>query len=70
LTPYFVAYIADGVKSHSKDLVVLGRLLGLAKALLNNPEVHLEPYVKQLMPAVMSTLLMHPLGEGTVEGSW
>jgi transcription initiation factor TFIID subunit 6 len=63
LTPYFVNTIAEGVRKHVGDLEVLPRLLGLARALLANKDLHLAPYLKQLLPAVMTALLTSPLGE-------
>jgi hypothetical protein len=63
LTPYFVNFIAEGVRKHVGDLEVLPRLLGLARALLANKDLHLAPYLKQLLPAVMTALLTSPLGE-------
>lgn len=62
LAPYFSSYIADGVRKSLADLPMVSRLLALTKALLLNPQVHMEHYLHQLMPAVMSCLLTQTLG--------
>lgn len=63
LVPYFCSFIADGVKQHLSNLVVLERLLLLTRALLANPGVHLAPYLQQLLPAVMTCVVTKTIGE-------
>ncbi|EDO48592.1 predicted protein [Nematostella vectensis] len=55
--PYFVSFIASGVKSCSHDLKQLSRLLGMVSALTDNSSLFLDPYVIQLVTAVMYCLL-------------
>ena len=63
LVPYFCAFIAEGVKQHLGNLLVLHRLLLLTRALLANPGVHLAPYLQQLLPAVVTCVVTKTLGE-------
>lgn len=63
LVPYMCAFIADGVKQHLLNLTVLHRLLLLTRALLANPDVHLAPYLQQLLPAVTTCIVTKTLGE-------
>ncbi len=62
LAPYFTAFMANGVMQHIGDLPRLLRLLALARVLLLNPAIHMEHYLQQLMPAVMTCLLTKSLG--------
>jgi hypothetical protein len=63
LAPYFAAYVADGVAGAvATDARRLGRMLDLAGALLSNPAVHLEPYLSQVLPALMTALLTRRIG--------
>jgi transcription initiation factor TFIID subunit 6 len=57
------AFIADGVKQHLMNLTVLNRLLLLTRALLANPDVHLAPYLQQLLPAVTTCIVTKTLGK-------
>lgn len=63
LVPYFCKNIADGVVQHLGNLVVLHRFLLLTRALLANPDVHLAPYLQQLLPAVVTCVVTKTLGE-------
>jgi hypothetical protein len=63
LVPYFCKNIADGVVQHLGNLVVLHRFLLLTRALLANPDVHLAPYLQQLLPAVVTCVVTQSLGE-------
>lgn len=63
LVPYFCKSIADGVVQHLGNLGVLHRFLALTRALLANPDVHLAPYLQQLLPAVVTCVVTKTLGE-------
>jgi hypothetical protein len=63
LVPYFCKAIADGVVQHLGNLAVLHRFLALTRALLSNPDVHLAPYLQQLLPAVVTCVVTKTLGE-------
>uniref|UniRef100_A0A383WAR0 TATA box binding protein associated factor (TAF) histone-like fold domain-containing protein n=1 Tax=Tetradesmus obliquus TaxID=3088 RepID=A0A383WAR0_TETOB len=70
LVPYFTAFIADGVVQHLEQIWLLERLLQLAAALLANPAVHLEHYLQQLLPAVVTCLVTRALGAHPLEDHW
>eukprot|EP00775_Hariotina_reticulata_P010004 gene10004-10158_t len=70
LVPYFAAFIADGVAQHLGDLELLSRLLQLTSALLKNPAVHLDAYLQQLLPAVVTCLVTKRIGLHPVEDHW
>jgi hypothetical protein len=63
LAPYFCALVAEGVASAvATDARRVGRLLELAGALLSNAHINLEPYLPQLLPAIMTALLTRRIG--------
>ncbi|KAL9952533.1 hypothetical protein ACROYT_G039802 [Oculina patagonica] len=57
LLAYFVNFIASGVKTYSHDLTQLSKLLSMVRSLIDNLSLFLEPYVIQLVTAVMYCLL-------------
>ncbi|XP_071079391.1 TAF6-like RNA polymerase II p300/CBP-associated factor-associated factor 65 kDa subunit 6L [Haliotis cracherodii] len=59
LLPYFVNFVANGVKTVSHDLCQLTKLLHTVKALVHNPHVYLEPqpYLNLLVQAVLYCVL-------------
>ncbi len=62
LAPYFSAYVANSVAAGLARPALLSRLLALARALLCNPHMALEPYLPQLLPAICTVLLTRTLG--------
>ncbi|XP_031574413.1 TAF6-like RNA polymerase II p300/CBP-associated factor-associated factor 65 kDa subunit 6L [Actinia tenebrosa] len=57
LLAYFVNFISSGVKTYSHDMKQLSHLLSMVRSLIDNPSLFLEPYVIQLVTAVMYCLL-------------
>ncbi|KAJ1992097.1 histone H4-like TAF Taf6, SAGA complex subunit [Dimargaris cristalligena] len=64
LIPYFTQFIAHQVTHHLKDLRLLTTMVLAARALLSNPRVFMEPYLHQLMPALLTCLVGKRLGGG------
>ncbi|CAI5536107.1 unnamed protein product [Closterium sp. Naga37s-1] len=52
------------------DCALLGSLIRLARALLLNPHLHMEPYVHQLMPAMVTCVVAKRLGERQHHAHW
>ncbi|KAJ1952878.1 histone H4-like TAF Taf6, SAGA complex subunit [Dispira parvispora] len=63
LVPYFTQFIANQTTHHLKQLRVLHTMVLAARALLSNPRVFVEPYLHQLMPALLTCLVGKRLGE-------
>ena len=63
LTPYLVKYLADSVASSLRSARALRVLLRLARALLVGEGLRLEPYVHQLLPALLTCLVAKGIGE-------
>lgn len=62
LIPYFTQFIADEVTRSLDDLTLLFSLMRVARSLLHNPHVHIEPYLHQLMPSIITCLVAKRLG--------
>ncbi|CAI5461316.1 unnamed protein product [Closterium sp. Yama58-4] len=52
------------------DCSLLGGLMRLARALLLNPHLHMEPYLHQLMPAMVTCVVAKRLGERQHHAHW
>ncbi|CAI5483368.1 unnamed protein product [Closterium sp. Yama58-4] len=52
------------------DCVLLGSLMRVARALLLNPHLHMEPYLHQLMPAMVTCVVAKRLGERQHHAHW
>ncbi|GAQ78809.1 Transcription initiation factor TFIID subunit [Klebsormidium nitens] len=62
LVPYFIQFIQDEVQRSLHDLPLLFTLMRVAEALLANPHVHIEGYLQQLIPSVVTCLVARRLG--------
>ncbi|XP_052177994.1 transcription initiation factor TFIID subunit 6 isoform X3 [Diospyros lotus] len=62
LVPYFTCFVADEVSRGLNDFRLLFALMRLVWSLLQNPHIHVEPYLHQLMPSVVTCLVAKRLG--------
>jgi hypothetical protein len=62
LTPYLIKYLADSVAGSLRSSASLSLLLRLASALLRNEHIGLEPYVHQLLPALLTCVVAKGIG--------
>ncbi|KAL2261010.1 hypothetical protein VTK26DRAFT_4805 [Humicola hyalothermophila] len=67
LLPYFVNFIANQVTHHLDDLFVLRQMMELAEAVIQNPNLFLDPYASALAAPVLTCLMSRKLG-GTDDG--
>lgn len=65
LLPYFVQYISEKVTHGLKNLFVLGMMMQLTHALLENETLFVEPYVAALIPPILTCLIGKRLGGGS-----
>ncbi|KAK9812628.1 hypothetical protein WJX72_000897 [[Myrmecia] bisecta] len=73
LAPYFTQLIAEEVAKCVKQKSPTTSLLLLLKAtrsLLVNEHIHIEPYLHQLMPAILTCLVARNLGAGPGDDHW
>nr|GMC49827.1 transcription initiation factor TFIID subunit 6-like [Ipomoea batatas] len=70
LVPYFTFFIADEVSRNLNNFPLLYALMRLVWSLLQNPHIHIEPYLHQLMPSVMTCLVAKRLGNRLSDNHW
>lgn len=70
LTPYFTQFIADEVTRNLSKISLLFALVRIVGSLLQNPHVHIEPYLHQLMPSIITCLVTKRLGNRLSDNHW
>ncbi|KAJ7567435.1 hypothetical protein O6H91_02G146900 [Diphasiastrum complanatum] len=70
LVPYFTQFIADEVTRSLEDLPLLFSLMHVVQSLLLNQHIHIEPYLHQLMPSIITCLVAKRLGGKSSENHW
>ncbi|XP_023644732.1 transcription initiation factor TFIID subunit 6b isoform X3 [Capsella rubella] len=70
LVPFFTSFIAEEIVKNMDNYPVLLALMRLAKSLLHNPQVHIEPYLNQLMPSIITCLIAKRLGRRLSDNHW
>lgn len=70
LVPYFTFFIADEVTRSLNDLSLLFALMRVVRSLLQNPHIHIEPYLHQLMPPIFTCLVVKRLGRRFIDNHW
>ncbi|KAK7273023.1 hypothetical protein RIF29_14069 [Crotalaria pallida] len=70
LVPYFTCFIADEVSRGLHNFPLLFALMRVVNSLLQNPHIHVEPYLHQLMPSVVTCLVAKRLGSRLADDHW
>ncbi|KAI3410749.1 TAF domain-containing protein [Psidium guajava] len=70
LIPRFTQFIADEVTQNLSKISLLFALVRIVRSLLQNPHVHVEPYLHQLMPSVVTCLVTKRLGNRLTDNHW
>ncbi|RYR60087.1 hypothetical protein Ahy_A04g017182 isoform A [Arachis hypogaea] len=70
LVPYFTCFIADEVSHGLSNFSLLFALMRVVKSILQNPHIHIEPYLHQLMPSVVTCLVAKRLGSRLADNHW
>lgn len=70
LVPYFTLFISDEVTRSLDDYSLLFALMRVVRSLLQNSNIHIEPYLHQLMPSVITCLVSKRLGRRLSENHW
>ncbi|XP_050246702.1 transcription initiation factor TFIID subunit 6-like isoform X2 [Quercus robur] len=70
LVPYFIYFIADEVAHNLNDFPLLFALMRVVRSLLRNPHIHIDPYLHQLMPSVITCLVAKRLGNRSSDNHW
>jgi transcription initiation factor TFIID subunit 6 len=70
LTPYFAQFILDEVSRNLTNLTRLNSLMRMTRALLDSTEMYIEPYLHQLMPAILTCVVGRRLCSEAYEDHW
>ncbi|EOY12200.1 hypothetical protein QUC31_001698 [Theobroma cacao] len=70
LTPYFTYFITDEVARNLNNFRLLFALMRVAWSLVQNENIHIEPYLHQLMPSVITCLVAKRLGNKFTDNHW
>ncbi|KAF5187957.1 transcription initiation factor TFIID subunit 6-like, partial [Thalictrum thalictroides] len=70
LVPYFTYFVSDEVTRSLNDFSLLFALMRIVRSLLQNPHIHIEPYLHQLMPSVITCLVAKRLGNRFSDNHW
>ncbi|KAB1215129.1 Transcription initiation factor TFIID subunit 6 [Morella rubra] len=70
LVPYFTYFIADEVPRNLNNFSLLFALMRVVRSLLQNPHIHIEPYLHQLMPPIITCLIAKRLGNRSSDNHW
>lgn len=70
LVPYFIQFIADEVSRNLNNFSLLFAVMRIARSLLQNPYIHIEPYLHQLMPSIITCLVAKRLGNRFSDNHW
>ncbi|KAG0343586.1 hypothetical protein BG004_005194 [Podila humilis] len=70
LLPYFVQHVAEKVTQNIRNMFVLEAMMAMVRAILDNDNLFVEPYLHQLMPTVLTCVVGKRLGESPQEDHW
>ncbi|GJQ12870.1 hypothetical protein GpartN1_g4661.t1 [Galdieria partita] len=70
LVPYFTLYIHEEVRLYHNVTERLFSVMQLTRALITNPNIHIEPYLHQVMPSVLTCILGKRLCSSWMDPHW
>ncbi|XP_040948475.1 transcription initiation factor TFIID subunit 6 [Gossypium hirsutum] len=70
LVPYFTYFIADEVARKLNNFPLMFALMRVARSLLQNEHLHIEPYLHELMPSIITRLVAKRLGNKFTDNHW
>ncbi|WVY94006.1 hypothetical protein V8G54_033094 [Vigna mungo] len=70
LVPYFTCFVADEVARNLHNLAVLFALMRLVRSLVQNSQIHIELYLHQLMPPIITCLVAKRIGSRLSDDHW
>eukprot|EP00026_Physarum_polycephalum_P005691 Phypoly_transcript_05726.p1 GENE.Phypoly_transcript_05726~~Phypoly_transcript_05726.p1 ORF type:complete len:428 (+),score=90.24 Phypoly_transcript_05726:605-1888(+) len=70
LLPYFTQFISDKVTHNLRNLPQLKNLMKMVQAILDSPFLHVEPYLHQMMPPILTCLVGKTLGDNPMANHW
>ncbi|CAN1799472.1 Transcription initiation factor TFIID subunit 6 [Linum perenne] len=70
LVPYFTHFITDEVARNLNNFSLLFALMRVARSLTQNSHIHIEPYLHQLLPSIITCLVAKRLGHRLTDNHW
>lgn len=70
LLPYFTQFVQDEVATSLRNMPRLKALVGMIESLCSNPEIHVELYLHQLMPTLITCMVAKRLSADPNEDHW
>ena len=70
LVPYLTLFVSDKVTHSLRNLELLHALMRTVHSLLANPHIGLEPYIHQLIPAILTCVVGKRLCAAPLEDHW
>ncbi|CAN1221359.1 Transcription initiation factor TFIID subunit 6 [Linum grandiflorum] len=70
LVPYLTHFIADEVARNMSNLSLLFALMRVARSFTQNSHIHIEPYLHQLLPSIITCLVAKRLGHRLIDNHW
>jgi transcription initiation factor TFIID subunit 6 len=70
LMPYFCQFIAKQVADNLQNLSILTRIINMVHCILINPHIHVDHYLHNLIPAVLTCLVGKRLCDSPTENHW
>ncbi|KAJ3402998.1 hypothetical protein HDU80_004564 [Chytriomyces hyalinus] len=67
LLPYFVQFMTQKITKHVRNLKILWAMMRMTRALLNNKNLFIEPYLHQLMPNVITCIVSKRISESPTD---
>ncbi|KAJ1561654.1 Transcription initiation factor TFIID subunit 6 [Nowakowskiella sp. JEL0078] len=70
LMPYLMQFITEKVATKLKSLPVLWTMCRTVKALFQNPNIFIEPYLHNVIPVVITCIVSKRLSQSPTEDHW
>ncbi|KAJ3129340.1 Transcription initiation factor TFIID subunit 6 [Nowakowskiella sp. JEL0407] len=70
LMPYFMQFLTEKVSSKLKNLPVLWTMCRTVKALFQNPNIFVEPYLHNFVPIIITCMISKRLSQHPTEDHW
>ena len=70
LMPYFVQFVQQEVATSLKNTPRLRALINTVHSLVSNPTIHVELYLHQLMPSIVTCMVAKKLSASPAEDHW
>jgi transcription initiation factor TFIID subunit 6 len=70
LMPYFCQFVSKQVADNLQNLNLLTRIMNMVHCILVNPNIHVDHYLHNIIPAVLTCLVGKRLCESPTENHW